>query len=101
MLVEAWQHRCVVHCLARQYDVFMFEQPALAMHAPRIALQFPAFADHAMARDDDSDRIRADSRTNFDCLAWIGITEFSCDLAIAFRLPGGDEAQRAPNLLLQ
>ena len=77
----------------------MREQPPLSRHTAAIPGQRSIGADHAMARNDDRNRIRAVGRA--DGPTGPGPAYCRCDFSIAFRLAGRDLSQRAPNCALE
>src|ERR1700682_816736 len=85
----------------RHFRLLVNEQATLALQTPGVALQRPILANHAMAGNDDGDRIGADRSTDVLGYTGIGMAEGPCEFPVGGRLSGRDLAERRPDLALK
>src|SRR2546422_6403465 len=83
----------------RQQRSLVLEEPAFARRPAAEPRELAARADHAVAGDDDGDRVPAVGRT--DCAGGADVAQATRQLAVAYRRAVRDGAQGAPHAPLK
>src|SRR5438876_10762894 len=83
----------------RQQGPLVLEEPAFAIQAAAEARELAARADHAVAGDDDGDRVLSVGRT--DCARGADVAQATRQLAVAHGRAVRDGAQGAPHAPLK
>src|ERR1700754_3690237 len=87
------------YSIPRTYPAFVVEQAPLHIQASGVARELARRADHAMARDDDADRVQRVGAA--DRAGEGGVAELARDLAVGGRLAVRDLDERVPHAPLE